>query len=372
MKIVFVANTSWYLYNFRVPLMNALKVMGHTVYAAAPKDAYSEKLEKLGIIFCEWHIGRTNVNPLTELFALFELQKILQHNKVDLALSYTPKGNIHTSISCMFSRKKVINNISGLGISVTKKAPLSTLLYHLYRFLLRYSDQVFFQNEDDRNFLLKGLTGKIIKSDSLPGSGVDVQKFSNNFNTPKPKYHFLLSARLLREKGVYEYIEASKIILKKYPKITFAISGQIENNSKSGIDVEDIEKWDQEGIAEYLGFTDDIRSFLLNTKCFVLPSYYGEGVPRGLLEAASLSIPLITTDHPGCRDAVDDGISGFLCAVKNPIDLAQKMEQVLEMSISERKEMGRHGRAKMVNNFDEKIIISKYVNLIEKIDSYKK
>ena len=109
MKIVFVANTSWYLYNFRVPLMNALKVMGHTVYAAAPKDAYSEKLEKLGIIFCEWHIGRTNVNPLTELFALFELQKILQHNKVDLALSYTPKGNIHTSISCMFSRKKVIN-----------------------------------------------------------------------------------------------------------------------------------------------------------------------------------------------------------------------------------------------------------------------
>ena len=369
MRIALVANTSWYIYNFRLPLIKSLVDSGHIVYVFAPADVYSRKLAKEGSKFINWELNQTSTNVVNELFSLFRLNKILNYSKIDLAFSYTPKGNIYTSISCLINRKMIVNNISGLGVLVTKKSILSSIINYMYSFLLRFSMMVFFQNDDDRRQILDVFGKNKIESDTLPGSGVDLNKFSNIFPKSNSEYDFLLSARLLKEKGVYEYVDAAKILLKKYPKTSFAIAGQVESGNGSAVKHEEIATWTRDGIVSYLGFTDHIKSILKDTKCFVLPSYYGEGVPRGLLEAASMSIPLITTDHPGCRDAVDDGHSGYLCRAKDSTHLAKMMIKIIEMSPAQRIRMGNRGRKKMEQEFDEKIVIDKYLKLVSKISS---
>ena len=366
MKLALIANTSWYLYNFRRSLIKKLIEKGHTVYVIAPKDNYSRKLVESGAIFIHWDVGRTNINPMSEFLSLLRLNRVLQQSKIHLVLSYTPKGNIHASLSCLFRRKRILNNISGLGVSVTEKSPVSFILYHLYRFILRFSALVFFQNNDDKELILSGLPEGIIKAGSLPGSGVDINEFSKDSESSAPRFNFLLSARLLEEKGVYDYVEASTIVRRIYPTATFAIAGQIERYHTSAINQAELDEWHQVNNVEYLGFTDDIKSFLRETTCFVLPSYYGEGVPRGLLEAASMAKPIITTNHPGCKDAVDDKRSGFLCQIKNPKDLADKMLKILNMPKYDLRTMGLNGREKMVKEFSEEIVINKYLSAIRK------
>jgi glycosyltransferase involved in cell wall biosynthesis len=365
LKIGIIANTSWYIYNFRASLISALIENGHTIFVFAPKDNYSKSLIQLGVKYYNWDLDRLNTNPIYEVISLFRLYRLLRKNNIEMNLSYTPKGNIHSSIISMYSNIDIINNISGMGTTRNGRSILSKTIVTLYKLLLQKSVIVFFQNVEDRNYLLGEQLSLKVNSDILPGSGVDLRHFDIQYHISPNRFDFLLSARLLIEKGVYDFIEACKIIRSRNFEIKCALVGPIESN-KHGINASQIDEWENDGIVEYLGFTDDIREILKDIKCFVLPSYYGEGVPRGLLEAASMGIPLITTEHPGCRDTVIDEISGFLCEIRNPKDLAEKMIRILEMTDSEILLMGGQGRKKMIAEYDEKIVIGKYLNIINR------
>ncbi len=206
------------------------------------------------------------------------------------------------------------------------------------------------------------------KCDILPGSGVDINKFKPlKIEKNDKSFRFLLISRMLWDKGVGEYIEAVKIIKRKYKNVEFCLLGAIGVSNPNAIDKKVIRRWEKEKIIKYLGTTDNVVNEIAKADCIVLPSYYREGVPRTLLEAAAMEKPIITTDNVGCREVVDDGINGFLCRVKDSKDLAEKMEKMLNLSEEKRIKMGKAGREKIIKEFDERIVINKYLKTIEKL-----
>lgn len=232
----------------------------------------------------------------------------------------------------------------------------------------KFSVGTWFLNQEDRDFFI---TEGIVESNKtliLPGEGVDTSyykpKSSGKSNKINNGCRFLLIGRLLWEKGVGVYAEAAKLALKKYPDVKFFLLGYLDENDHRVVPLDIIQAWEKEGVLEYLGSAEDVRSLLGDTDCFVLPSFYGEGLPRSLMEAASMAIPIITTDSRGCREAVEDGVNGYLCRPENVHDLADKMLKFIALSEKERQEMGKKGRERMVAKFQESFVVSIYLHKI--------
>lgn len=365
MDILLVANTSWYIYNFRSNLIKTLIANNYKISVLSPYDSYSEKIESLGIKHINLKIDKSGINPVNEFFTLLRLMLTLRKEKPSLILTYTPKINIYISIVSRLLRIPVIANVSGLGSSFISGGIITRITSILYRLSFNWPYKVFFQNNEDLNeFIKRGFVEKI-KAERLPGSGVDLNKFRPVKTKKREKITFLLVARLLWDKGIGEYISAAREIQKKYFNTEFQIIGFADSDNPSAIPKSNIDRWVEEGIINYLGYTDNIMEKYANVDCVVLPSYYREGVPRSLLEAASMAIPIITTSAVGCRDVVDDGINGFLCQPKNVNDLTAKIERMILLTHDQRREMGLKGREKMIKFFDEKIVINKYLNVIK-------
>ena len=204
----------------------------------------------------------------------------------------------------------------------------------------------------------------------LPGSGIDLNRFTPAATTVvhdvNSKFRFLLIARMLRDKGVGEYVVAAKLLRERWPLAEFCLLGFVDVQNPAAISSAEMDAWVAEGVVTYLGVSDDVRAQIAVADCVVLPSYR-EGTPRTLLEAAAMARPIITTDAVGCREVVDDGVNGYLCKVRDAGDLAEKMERMLSLSPEQRSKMGYQGRAKMVAEFDEQIVIDKYLAAIEDI-----
>ena len=367
MKILIAANTSWYIYNFRSKLIEALLNCDHTVETIAPYNSYTERLGEIGVL--QNHnlkMNKSGTNPFAEFLVLCRIFKILIKSKPDIIFSYTPKINIYISFIARFLRIPIAVNISGLGSSFISNSYLKKLTLLLYRFSIKSAFKVFFQNAEDMAFFIENNLVRANNSELLPGSGVDLQKFKRE-NQPKQKEKvvFLLVARLLWDKGIREYIDAARIIKNKFSNTEFQIVGPIDLANPSSVSESELQRWVKEGVVSYLGSTDDIKSFYLDADCVVLPSYR-EGTPRSLLEAAAMSLPIIAADSVGCRNTVDDGKTGFLCKVKDARDLAAKMEMFLNMSFEQRMEMGKAGRLKIEREYDEEIVIDKYCALVVK------
>lgn len=361
-KISLVSNTSWYLFNFRNNLINSILNNNDSVFCFSPVDKYSNQL---GGEHKNWHLNQTSQNPIRELIAIIHLKKLIRQNKIEILLSYTPKGNFYSLIAILFTNVKVICNISGLGVKFKNNSFISNFILYIYKKLLKNASAVFFQNKNDMSYLV-GIN-KQDKHHLIPGSGVDLLKFSKQKKRfLKKEFNFSFIGRLLKEKGVYEYIEAVRLIKEHYPQVQCALIGFFDKRKKS-INQSEINEWEKEGLITYLGSTDNVKSILEQTVCLVLPTYYNEGVPRSILEASAMELPVITTDHPGCRDAVADGLTGLLCEKKNANDLAKKMMKMIKMTPEERKTMGKLGRVKMENEFDEKIVIDKYLEVINSL-----
>jgi glycosyltransferase involved in cell wall biosynthesis len=298
---------------------------------------------------------------------------LFQAERPDLYLGYTVKPNVYGSLAAGMLGIPVINNIAGLGAIFIRGGLLVRLVRWLYKTSLKRSSKVFFQNNDDRQlFISGGLVNETI-ADLLPGSGIDLTRFAV---TPLPslppanrKFRFLLIARMLRDKGVVEFVEAAKVVKGNYPDVEFALLGFLDVQNPAAISKEEVDSWVAEGSVTYLGVSDDVRAEIAAGDCIVLPSYR-EGTPRTLLEAAAMGRPIITTDAVGCREVVDDGQNGFLCKVRDSADLANKMESMLKLSPQERQEMGRKGREKMEREFDEAIVIQKYLNAIHALPKH--
>lgn len=365
LRIAVVANTMWYLFNFRLNLMLALKAAGHSVVGIAPADSYVSQIEAAGIEFQTVPISGGGTNPLVELASVARLRRLLKREKVDLVLSYTPKGNLYSAVACISLRVPFVPNVSGLGRAFIRKSPVTWIAQGLYRLTFRRARRVFFQNPDDMNVFLDAGLVHPEDAERLPGSGVDLVRFA----VAKPNSRaddapvFLLVARMLWDKGVGEYVAAARQVRLTHPRATFRLLGFMTSDNPSAIPWDQVNAWVLEGVVTYLGPTDDVRPHLVEADCVVLPSYR-EGVPRVLLEAAAMGRPVITTDVPGCREAIVDGETGYLCRPADHADLAAKLLKFIALPVAERRTMGERGRAFVVQHFDENAVLDRYLETV--------
>lgn len=367
-KIIIAANTAWYVANFRLNLSRALQHAGYEVVAVAPKGPETERIEAAGVRFVHLPMDTRGLSPIADLKLLARLFLFLRRERPTAYLGYTIKPNIYGGLACRALGVPFLPNISGLGRAFQDNGLLTRLVKALYRPALRRAHRVFFQNPDDLElFVGEGLVDPDV-AERLPGSGVDTEAFSPR--TPQQAtdtFRYLLPARLLWEKGIGEFVTACKTLRAEGRRIDCQLLGALESGQRGGVPESTIRDWQADGHLSYLGFTADVRPQLADADCVVLPSYYREGTPRSLLEAASMSKPVITTDWIGCREAVDDGVNGFLCEPRDADDLAEKMRRVMDMIPSERLEMGMRGREKMLRQFDESIVISRYLDVVKEI-----
>ncbi len=347
--------------------MRALREAGHDVVAIAPTDGFSAKIAEEGFVHRHFPLDPAGTNPLCELGSVLALRRLLRDERIDMVLSFTPKGNIYSGL-VLHRHMRFIANVSGLGRAFANGSRLEWLMGFLFRRALGRACAVLFQNGDDMQLLVANRIVGESTAFRIPGSGVDLQKFVPRDEKPdrtEPGLVFLLFARLLRAKGVGYYAEAARRIKARHPDMVFRVLGPLEPSS-AGVPERALRSWEQEGIIEYVGVANDVRPHLANTDCVVLPTYYREGVPRSLLEAAAMSKPLVTTDVAGSRDAVEDGITGFLCRAQDTDSLVASLEKFIALPPAERLEMGQRGRAKMEAEFDEKFVIDRYLDLVSK------
>lgn len=368
--ILLVANTLWSIYNFRNGLIKSLLKDGYIVTVVGPKDEYAKRLIDLGCNVEFIPISSQGKNPFTDLYLLFNLFLVYKKIKPDFIFHYTIKLNIYGSIAAGLTRCNSVAVTTGLGFVFNQKSLLTKFITILYTLSFKFANEVWFLNEEDKKVFLDQ---KIISKDKafvLESEGVDTDYFSAEYNhtftTRSSGVTFLLVARMLWEKGIGIYVEAAKLLKQEYPNINFQLLGACDTENPSAITREKIEMWQREGAIKYLGVSNDIRTYIRDSDCVVLPSFYREGVPRSLMEAASMGKPIITTDNVGCKDVVIDGVTGYLCKIKDVEDLVNAMRKIISASSEEKIIMGNKGREMMINKFDEKIIITTYYNTLKK------
>jgi glycosyltransferase involved in cell wall biosynthesis len=342
MKIAVIASYAPSLVIFRGPLLTAMLNAGHEVLACAPgmDEGVCQALLKMGVKYHSISLSRNGVNPLHDASTVYGLYRVFRQFKPDVALGYTVKPVVYGSLAARLAGvPRYFSMITGLGSAFVepenaadrylKRRVLNWLIKLLYRLALPSNTAVFFQNVDDKAFLVQlGLVTEE-KAIVVNGSGVDLDHFAE---TPPPAREypsFLLIARLIKDKGIVEYVEAATILKKKYPGTAFRLLGWFDENSPSGITRSQLEQWQHEGCIEYLGSTDDVRPYMQEASVYVLPTFYREGTPRTVLEAMATGRPIVTTDTPGCRETVIDGENGFLVPVRNVPALVNALEKFI-------------------------------------------
>lgn len=366
MNIAIVLNTSWNVYNFRLGLIKSLQRENYKITVIAPRDEYTQKLIDEGCSYEEVTMDSRGANAIKDLGLVFELHKIYKKVKPDIILHYTIKPNIYGTLAAKWLGIPVINNVCGLGTVFLKKNLVSKVASFMYKLSFKFPQKVFFQNNYDKRLFIKNGLIKNDVADLLPGSGIDLEKFKPTSFRRNQKFTFLLVSRLIHDKGVLEFIDAIKILKSNGLNAKFQILGAKDPEHKRGIDTSIVDSWIDNNIIEYLGTTDDVRTYIDNADCVVLPSYR-EGTPKSLLEAASSSKPIVATDVPGCKEVVEDKYNGLLCKVKDAEDLAEKMNSLAKLDNRTLEEMGQNGREKVEREFDEKIVINKYLSSIKEI-----
>jgi glycosyltransferase involved in cell wall biosynthesis len=354
------ANTTWYVVNFRSRLITSLIDQGWRVVVLSPTDRHVSRLIACGAEHVPLKLDNAGTNPLRELHTLWSIRRTLKQIAPSVVLTFTPKVNIYLSMAARSLHVPVVANISGLGRGFESRGWLQRVSQVLYRTALKWPSTVFFQNEEDRtHFIAAGLV-KASRTQRLPGSGVDVQRFSPRAKPHGGPMQFLLVARLLWAKGVGEFVEAARIVKAQHPDVEFALAGFVDEGNDAAVPRATIEAWEREGLVTFLGSFDDMVPIYAQADCVVLPSYYREGVPRSLLEAASMGKPIITTDSVGCRDTVAHGVTGWLVKPRDAQALAEAMVRVLRIPPEQTAQMSLQARQRIVAKFDEQIVLDAY------------
>jgi glycosyltransferase involved in cell wall biosynthesis len=366
--VALAANDGWNIVNYRSGLVRALQGAGFRVAVLAPAGAYADAIGAMGVDFRPVPISARGTSPIDDFRTLLAFRGQLKALRPAAFLGFTAKPNIYGSLAAHSLRIPVINNISGLGSSFARRTMLTRVVTGLYRIALRRSATVFLQNPDDRQLFEESGIVRASQTALLPGSGIDLERFAplepSREDSP---FTFLLAARLLWDKGVGEFVEAAKRVRSNGSDAKFQVLGIIEPESRAAVPLAQLETWQRDGAIEYLGSTSDVRSTIGAADCVVLPSYYREGVPRVLLEAAAMAVPAITTDSPGCREAVDDGVTGLLCQPRSVDSLVAAMERMIATAADERGRMGRSARSKMEREFAEEIVHREYLAALARL-----
>lgn len=314
-------------------------------------------------------VGTSNTNVLDVLKYIRNLKKELKQIQPDVCLTFTMRPAIWGNLVTRSLSIPTITNISGIGPLHESNSVAYKVARTLYRFVLKKTAIVFFQNNDDLNIFLERKFVKANQTALIPGSGVDYTYYApQQQKRTDEKFVFLFISRLIKDKGILEYVNAAKEIKKKYPGIVCQVLGPYysQNLKENIISEKQIVRWVEEGIVNYLGAADDVRPFIAEADCIVLPSYR-EGMSNVLLEAGSMQKPCITTDTAGCRDIVVDGVSGYLCKAQDADDLALQMTRMLDLSKQERERMGMNAREIMKTKFAKQIVVDSYINAIESV-----
>ena len=337
---------------------------GHSVTVLAPYDNSVAMLESLGCKVLPLEMSVKGLNPLQDIKLIGRMRKVFRTEQPDAIFSYTIKNNIFGALAARPLGIRFIPNVTGLGTAFLSGGFLQCIAEGLYRRAFRNLGVTFFQNEDDRDLFLERRLVTAQQAHLLPGSGIDLIHFAATDYPPESDAPvFLMIARLLRDKGVLEYVAAARKVMSDHPHARFQLLGAIDAANRTAIDAATVKSWEEEGVIEYLGTADDVRPHIAAAHCVVLPSYR-EGAPRTLIEAAAMARPLIATDVPGCRSVVEDGETGYLCKVRDGDDLAESIKTFVALPRAEMARMGREGRAKISKSFDQAIVVNAYRNAL--------
>jgi len=359
-RILVISNVTSGLYNFRYELIQRL-VQEFEVFIMANDNGRADEFTKLGCTFIETAFDRHSINPVKEVKLFSMYIKLIRNVRPDIVLTYTIKPNIYAGMVCALLGIPYIANITGLGTAVEKGGIIQKIAIILYKIGLRRAQMVFFQNSENRDFMLnhgiiKGAYG------TIPGSGVNLQKYKPLEYPNGETTDFVFIGRIMKEKGIDQYIDAAKYIRGKYPQTRFHICGAFEENYG-----EQMKEFQDSGIILYHGVVKDMISLYQIASCTIHPSYYPEGLSNVLLESCACARPIITTNRAGCREVVDDGVNGFICKQKDSEDLIKQIEKFIALPYEKKKQMGLAGRAKVEKKFDRNIVVEAYLKEIERI-----
>lgn len=363
--ILFCCNSVFGMVNFRGGVIRYLVAQGDRVVVVAPRDEYVDTLVSLGAEYQEWKLSGRGTHMIDEVSAIRHLGRIYREVRPCVAFHFTVKAVVYGAIVARRLRIPFISVLTGLGYAFINKNWVSVAAVLLYRYTLRWSFEVWLLNREDEHAMRQRglLRGARIRL--LPGEGIDTAYFRPASSAPRnPQTRFLLIARLLRDKGILEFVEAARILQGRGVDAHFALLGQADADSPTAIARVDVKAWERQGLLTYLGVEKDVRPLIKAADCVVLPSYR-EGLPRTLLEASAMGKPVIATDVPGCRDVVIDDVTGYLCRAKDARDFADKMEQMVLVGSTERAKLGEQGRLFVTTNFDERLVIEHYVAALE-------
>lgn len=351
MRILILANIDKGLYKFRKELISELINYKNEVYIAIPKGTYKKNLMDLGCNYFETDVDRRGINPLTDIKLLKTYWRIIKKIKPDKAITYTIKPNIYGGIVCRMKGIPMYANVTGLGTAFQGNGLLTKLVTALYKFAFKKVTTVFFENEENRDIIVnKGIVPKE-KTHCLRGAGVNIDEYSYSEYPENGTIHFLFIGRIMREKGVDELFEAAKRLKADGADIVVDIVGSFEDDYQEKVNALD----ERENI-RYHGYQSDVKPFIKQSHCFVLPSYH-EGMANTLLECGAMGRPLITSNIHGCLEAVQDGVTGYLCNVKDADDVYEKMNRFIELPYDEKVEMGRLSHEYVARVFDRKKVV---------------
>jgi len=368
-KVLLVANTDWYLYNFRLTLAGRLRACGYDVALVSPAGAYVERIQEAGFRWLEWPVSRQSMQPFRESAAVWRLYRLYHRERPDLVHHFTAKPVLYGTLAARLAGvRAVVNSITGLGYLFIQNSLRVRLVrwwvVQLYRLAFHHPGvAVIYENEADRAFFLERRLVAPAQTTIIRGVGVDLEKFQ-----PAPEVDgaplVILPARMLHDKGVGVLVEAARR-LKQERAVRVALVGGNDRGNPANISEATLRAWVEEGAVEWWGFRGDMPEVYRQAHIVTLPSL-GEGLPTVLLEAAASGRPIVTTDVPGCREAVVDGVTGILVPPNDPLALAAAIEKLLDDPALRRK-MGQNGRQRVVDNFSGEQIVSETMTVYNKV-----
>lgn len=354
--ILFLVNHEVVIYNFRKEIVEAFLEAGHRVVISCPPGEKIDELVSMGCIHENVTINRHGKNITEDLSLMRQYDKLFAKVKPDIIFSYTIKPNIYGGLVADRYKIPFVPNITGLGSAVEKESNLQKVIILMYKQAFKNAKTVMFQNKENRQFFVDHNIA-LEKHKLLPGSGVNLQHFKPlDYPSTERGLHFVFISRIMKTKGIDQYLEAAEYIRKKYPNTHFHICGFCEEEYE-----EILAQKQKDGIVIYHGMVRDIREKLKSIHCTIHPTYYPEGLSNVLLESSASARPIITTDRSGCREVVDIGQNGYLVEQKNTQDLINKIETFINLDHSTKKNMGLHGRKKVEQEFDRKIVVEAYL-----------
>lgn len=358
--IIFCANTSWYLYNFRRSTLKTFVEQGYDVVCVSGDSKHKSDLIAIGARFYVIPINKTSMNPFYDavtIIRFFLLFKFIF--KKSVIFNFTPKCNILSGFAGVISGIPVINNISGVGIGFRGGRLSVAIVRQLYKMISHRVEFTFFQNSNDLQFFVNKFGISIHRTQLIPGSGVDLDRFSFVQLGHSDVVTFGMFSRLIDSKGIRLFVDAAKEY-RSNPHVRFVVAGPVEHGRGDAVTEEEISSWSLFGV-EYLGSLNDVRAAIIDCDCIVLPSFYPEGTPKILLEAAAIGRPIITTNTPGCKDTVRSG-NGILVEPNDLRSLLEGISEFLCLSHSERARMGKKSRELAEKFYDEKLVIEAYIS----------